>query len=281
MNNARRITLLGLVVFSFAVTSSVANDQTAGSNLFKSPRETLSLDQGWRFHLGDVTDTVDPSYDDHEWRRVDVPHDYVVEGTFDRTNPFVYPGMNTSWYSLHGFLPVQPAMYRKTISIPAEAKGKRLWLEFDGVFSNSRYWLNGRDIGSQYSGYTRSRFDITEAADYGGKNILVVRVDPRYDGWWYEGGGIYRHVRLVMVDPVHIAPDGVFVAPTVVDPGNGDPTSHEPEKGNKRSLFNGLAQVIVQSQRDGSDNLVLRAKAEGLKPAETTISVKATPLYIH
>ncbi len=186
-----------------------------------SPRKTLSLDQGWRFHLGAVTNAIAPGYDDHEWQLVDVPHDYVVEGTFERTNPFVYPGMNTSWYSLHGFLPVQPAVYRKTIFIPANARDKRLWLEFDGVFSNSRYWLNGRDIGSQYSGYSSSRFDITGAADYGSSNILAVQVDPRYDGWWYEGAGIYRHVRLVIVNPVHIAPDGIFVAPTVADPGDG------------------------------------------------------------
>src|ERR1019366_2590890 len=110
---------------------------------------------------------------------------------------------------------------RKAISIPASAKGKCLWLEFDGVFSNSRYWLNGREIGSQYSGYTRSRFDSTDVADCGGNNILTVRVDPRYDGWWYEGGGIYRHVRLVMLDPVHIVPDGVFVSTEVANPGNG------------------------------------------------------------
>ncbi|MGO9110350.1 MAG: beta-galactosidase GalA [Thermoguttaceae bacterium] len=186
-----------------------------------SPRKTVSLDPDWRFHLGDAANAFVPGYDDRQWRRVDVPHDYVVEGAFDPTNHFVYPGMDTSWYWLHGFLPVQPAIYRKTIFIPAGAKGKRLWLEFDGVFSNSRYWLNGRDIGSQYSGYTSSRIDITDAAEYGGNNILAVRVDPRYDGWWYEGGGIYRHVRLVIVDPVHTAPDGVFVAPAVADPGAG------------------------------------------------------------
>lgn len=184
-------------------------------------RRTLALDQDWRFHLGEVTDAVAAGYDDHAWRRVDVPHDYAVEGVFDAKNPFVYPGMNTSWYSLHGFLPVQPALYRREIAIPADAKGKRLWLEFDGVFSNSRYWLNGREIGSQYSGYTRSRFDITDAAACGSRNLLAVKVDPRYDGWWYEGAGIYRHVRLVMVDPVHIVPDGVFVAPAVADAGNG------------------------------------------------------------
>jgi beta-galactosidase len=184
-------------------------------------REVIPLDHDWRFQLGDVSNAIAPDYDDHEWRRVDVPHDYVVEGVFDSTNHFVYPGMDASWYYLHGFLPVQPATYRKTVFIPAGAKGKCLSLEFDGVFSNSRYWLNGQDIGSQYSGYTRSRFDITDAAACGSTNILTVRVDPRYDGWWYEGGGIYRHVRLVMLDPVHVAPDGVFVAPTVADPGDG------------------------------------------------------------
>ena len=186
-----------------------------------SPRQTLSLDQSWRFHLGDISEAIAPGYDDREWRRVDVPHDYVIEGAFAPTNGFVYPGMDASWYPLHGFLQVQPAMYRKSISLPAEAKGKRLWLELDGVFSNSRYWLNGREIGGQYSGYTRSRFDITDAAEWGGDNLLAVRVDPRYDGWWYEGGGIYRHVRLVMLEPIHIAPDGLFVAPAVADPGGG------------------------------------------------------------
>jgi len=188
----------------------------------ESPRIVQSLDQDWRFHLGAIPAATAPSYDDSTWRRVDVPHDYVIEGTFEPNPSFNHPGMRTDWHWLHGFLSIQPAVYRKALDIPVEAKGKRLWLEFDGVFSNTRYWLNGREVYSQYSGYTRARFDITNAADCGGKNILVVQVDPRYEGWWYEGGGIYRHVRLVTVDPVHIAPDGVFVAPTVNDPGNGE-----------------------------------------------------------
>ena len=186
-----------------------------------SPRTTVSLDQDWRFHLGEEAKAVAPAYDDHDWRKVDVPHDYVIEGAFEQTNRFAAADMNRGWHWLHGFLPVQPAVYRKTILLPASAQGRRLWLEFDGVFSNSRYWLNGHEIGSQYSGYTRSRFDITSTAICGGQNVLVVQVDPRFDGWWYEGGGIYRHVRLVTVDPVHVAPDGVFVAPTVVNPGDG------------------------------------------------------------
>ena len=140
----------------------------------ESARETISLDRDWRFHLGDMADAVSTSYDDRDWRTVDVPHDYAVEADFTQKNPFVYPGMNTSWYALHGFLPIQPAVYRKTIDVPPGTKGKHLWLEFDGVFSNSRYWLNGREIGSQYSGYTRSRFDVTEAAAFGGQNTLEI-----------------------------------------------------------------------------------------------------------
>ncbi len=187
------------------------------------PRTVQSLDENWRFHLGEAPMAIGASFDDGAWRRVDVPHDYVVEGTFTPANPFpaAASSRDESWYPQHGSLPTQPAVYRKTFDVPADANGRRLWLEFDGVFSNSHYWLNGRAVGAQYSGYTHSRFDITAAVRFGEKNVLTVQVDPRYDGWWYEGGGIYQHVRLITVAPIHIAPDGVFVAPTVSDPGNG------------------------------------------------------------
>lgn len=187
-----------------------------------SSRTVISLDDGWRFHLGEAPDAVFQSFDDSAWRPVDVPHDYVVEGTFSESNPDRRAELlRPDWHWLHGFLPVGPAVYRKSFTIPAEAADKRLWLEFDGVFSNSLFWLNGNLIGSQYSGYTRSRFDVTTAARPGGENTIVVQVDPRYDGWWYEGGGIYRHVRLVIVDAVHVVPDGVFVAPSITTPGDG------------------------------------------------------------
>ena len=146
-----------------ALTNSLGFAKT---ELTDVPREIISLDAGWRFHLGDLPHASNPACDDHDWRRVDVPHDYVVEGNFDSK---AQPGVSVEWYKLHGFLPVQPAWYRKVISIPAAPKGRRLWIEFDGVFSNSRYWLNGREIASQPSGYSRSRFDITDAANCGGE----------------------------------------------------------------------------------------------------------------
>jgi beta-galactosidase len=214
-----------LILSSVIIIASGADD-VAASNIsnvssVSDSREVISLDADWRFHLGDLTNAVNPAYDDSDWRQVDVPHDYVIEGKFTETNPYVITGDRATWYGLHGSLPAQPAWYRKALSIPAMDRGKRIWLEFDGVFSNSRYWFNGREIGSQYSGYNRFNFDITDAVKFGGRNILSVQVDPRWDGWWYEGGGIYRHVRLVIVDPVHVAPQGIFVAATVADPGDG------------------------------------------------------------
>ena len=213
--------LCAALLFASALVNIAAPTMAADS-----PRSVISLDDDWRFHLGEAPDAVFISFNDQKWRQVDVPHDYVVEGTFAEKNSYPHDEvLKPDWYLLHGFLPVRPAVYRKTFPLAISAQGKRLWLEFDGVCSNSHYWLNGKLIGSQYSGYTPSRFDITAVAKPGGDNLLVVQVDPRYDGWWYEGGGIYRHVRLFEVEAVHLAPDGLFVAAAVADPGDGIQTA--------------------------------------------------------
>jgi beta-galactosidase len=147
-------------------------------------------------------------YDDRSWRRVHLPHDYVVEGRFD-------PSADTS----HGSLPTPPAWYRKSFALPAADRGKSVWIDFDGIYRKSTIWLNGQKLGEHPSGYTSFRYDITRLARFGGRNVLAVRVDPRqHEGWWYEGGGIYRHVWLNIADPVHVAPWGTFVESTVHGP---------------------------------------------------------------
>jgi beta-galactosidase len=192
-----------------------------------APREVTSLDFNWRFHRGEIPgvllssatnqplsptkDFLDAAYDDSSWQKVNVPHDYVVEGTFD-------PKAETQ----HGSLPVEPSWYRRTISIPASDKGRRLWLEFDGVYRDSQMWLNGHFLGRHGSGYSSFRYDISDIAKPGADNFLVVHVDPtEFEGWWYEGGGIYRHARLVSVDPTHVAPCGVSVVAKIDDPKDG------------------------------------------------------------
>ncbi len=160
--------------------------------------------------LGTVThvnaaDPTRPAYDDHAWRVVHLPHDYVLESAF---TPQGDPG--------HGSLIPTPAWYRKTFTLPASDRGKALWIDFDGAYRESSVWLNGRLLGTHPCGYTPFRFDISGAARYGGKNVLTVQVNPqREEGWWYEGGGIYRHVWLNVAAPVHVAPWGTFITSEV------------------------------------------------------------------
>lgn len=198
-------------------------------NISAAPRQITSLDFDWRFHRGDIpgilstpstnADWSPPAellgwrYDDSSWQKINIPHDYIVEGTF---NP------KAEADSQHGCLPVEPAWYRKVISIPAADQGRRLWLEFDGVYRDSRMWFNGHFLGRHASGYTGFQYDVSDFAKPGTNNLLVVRVDPtQFEGWWYEGGGIYRHARLVSVAPVHVSPWGVHVVSKVNNPGDG------------------------------------------------------------
>ena len=150
-------------------------------------------------------------FDDKGWRTVHLPHDYVVEGTFD-------PNGDTG----HGSLPKPLGYYRKTFTPSESMRGKSVWVDFDGVYRNSDVYLNGVRLGHQSSGYIGFRYDLSKRLEYGKPNVLAVRVDPRQnEGWWYEGGGIYRHVWLNVADPVHVAPDGIF-ARASLDGGTAD-----------------------------------------------------------
>ena len=150
-----------------------------------------------------------PDFDDRAWRVVHLPHDYIIEGTFD---PKADAG--------HGSLPTTTGWYRKTFDLPRSDRGKSLWVDFDGVYRDSKVWLNGHFLGRHPSGYTSFRYDVTPYANCGGRNVLAVSLDPRHtEGWWYEGGGIYRHVWLNVADPVHAAPWGTFVTAQLPEPG--------------------------------------------------------------
>jgi len=151
------------------------------------------------------------NFDDRTWRQVDVPHDFVIEGGFD-------PKSDRN----HGYRPGGIGWYRRTVFVPAGDQGRRLWLEFDGVYRNSKVWVNGHLAGQHASGYTSFRYDITDLVHYGQKNVIAVRADAaHFEGWWYEGGGIYRHVYLTETEPLHVQPWGVFVKPQVSNVGDG------------------------------------------------------------
>ncbi len=146
------------------------------------------------------------AYDDHSWRKVQLPHDFVIEGKFS-------PDEDAG----HGSLPKNIGWYRKHFTLPAEAAKQSVWLDFEGAFSDAHVWLNGHFLGSHRSGYTGFRFDLNKYAHFGGDNVIAVRCDAsKTEGWWYEGGGLYRHVWLTIANPVHIAPlGGIYVTSKV------------------------------------------------------------------
>jgi beta-galactosidase len=173
--------------------------------------ETIRIDP-IATHAGENVSYVQTNYNDSGWRSLNLPHDWVVELPF-----------NSSADTGHGFKPVGNASfgannygwYRHTFTLPANDAGQTLWLEFDGVYRNCLVWLNGHILGRNVSGYSGFSFDVTPFANPGGTNVLVVRVDAsRFEGWFYEGAGIYRHVWLTTENPVHVAQWGTFVATT-------------------------------------------------------------------
>ncbi len=195
------------------------------------------MDSDWRFAFGHATDPkrdFDPDpvgstfsyfakagtangaandrFDDSGWRQVDLPHDWVVE------LPFSEKGSGSHGYKAVGknFPEVSVGWYRKTFSLPATDKGKRIAIDFDGAFRDSQVWVNGFYLGRESSGYNGFGYDISDYVNFGGKNTIAVRVDASLEeGWFYEGGGIYRHVWLTKTAPVHIARWGTYVATTV------------------------------------------------------------------
>ena len=188
------------------------------------PRERLLLDSGWRFHLGNEWGIgqnlaksgsgfgpASATFSDAGWRRVDLPHDWAVELPFDAT-----ADMSHGFKALGLAFPQNSVgWYRRTFDLPATDSGRRIWLEFDGVFRDCTVFVNGWAVNRQESGYSSFRIDVTDVVECGGRNVVAVRVDAtQTEGWFYEGAGIYRHVWLVKTGPLAIAPDGVFVFST-------------------------------------------------------------------
>lgn len=168
------------------------------------PRIRETLDFGWRFLQDDAPEADKPEFNDSAWRRVDLPHDWSIEGDFNRTNAMSAAG---------GYLPAGIGWYRRTFTAPPAWSGKRVLIEFEGVYMNADVWLNGEPLGFHPYGYTEFHYDVTPHLKAGGMNTLVVKVDnsKHLNTRWYSGSGIYRHVWLTVTEPTHIVPWGVFV----------------------------------------------------------------------
>ena len=199
-----------------------------------APREHLLFDFGWKFFQGHASDPARDlgfgkgqgdfaktggfefaleKFDDSKWRALNLPHDWAVELPFVRDDDVEdhgykplgrrYPETSVGWY-------------RRVFDIAKEDAGRRVVVEFDGAFRDALVFLNGSFMGRNDNGYAPFRFDLTDFLNYGGKNYLVVRMDASFgDGWFYEGAGIYRHVRLTKTDALHLGHWESYVRPAV------------------------------------------------------------------
>jgi beta-galactosidase len=185
-----------LHALNLSAALSFASAALAGAESAPSPRESIPLDNGWRFHLGDDPAARRPDFDDTSWRTLDVPHDWSIEGP---VNP-PPEGEGNGGYFSHGI-----GWYRKSFTLPPTAS-KKVVIEFDGVYMNSEVWFNGQLLGRRPCGFIGFRYDLTQFLKTNSSpNLLAVRVDDSAEPSlrWYAGSGIYRHVRLIATSYTH------------------------------------------------------------------------------
>ena len=167
------------------------------------------FNSGWKFNRGDVTGGQNASVDDSTWRSLSVPHDWSIELAFSQSSPSGSGG---------GYLDGGVGWYRKTFTLDQSYSGKRILIQFDGVYMNSQVWINGTSLGTRPYGYSSFEYDLTPYVNLGStSNLIAVRVNNNQPtSRWYSGSGIYRNVWLTVVNPVHVTNSGVFVStPTV------------------------------------------------------------------
>ena len=285
------------LLFFFLVLCAIKGISQNAQQPGLSKRTKECFDFSWQFHKGDIaikravkaagygglTDInvkvetnkeaviaytdVDKAatFKPEDWKEVNLPHDWCVEGTFVNDKSI------GSSPAVSGYLPGGIGFYRKEFEIPETDKGKKISIEFDGIFRNSTVWVNGQLIGNHQSGYTPSNYDLTDVLRYGneGKNVILVKVDAtEYEGWWYEGCGIYRHVWLNKTDRLHVGRFGTYVTTPSVSPDEAAvniKTSIKNEYGVVKNIT--LISKIVDNKGDVLDT---KTSSQAIEPFSTT-----------
>ena len=290
--------LLGLVVLNC--------EELNGQNFEKyNERSRECFDYNWMFHKGDIAisravkagkyggltdanvkvitgeeaviaytdkNTV-KSFVQNDWKAVNLPHDWCVEQEFANDQSKVIDGAPEGLVS-HGFLPVGISFYRKEFEVAEADKGKKINIEFDGIFRNSTVWVNGHLLGNHQSGYVPGKYDLTDVLRYGneGKNVILVKVDAsEFEGWWYEGCGIYRHVWLVKTNPVHVDRFGTYITTPVITSENAKVdirTTLKNETKSAREII--LTSKIVDNKGSVVNSIVSNLSIEGLSKSVIT-----------
>ena len=176
---------------------------------------TSDFDANWKFMLSDSVQAQDPAFDDSAWQQVDLPHDYSITQKYSQSNE-----------AESAYLPGGTGWYRKSFTIDRDLAGKRIAINFDGVYMNATVWFNGVKLGTHPYGYSPFSFDLTGNAKFGEENTIVVKVENRLpSSRWYSGSGIYRDVTLTVTDGVHVGNNGVAIkTPSLATQNGGNVT---------------------------------------------------------
>ena len=203
MNKAKYITRTILSLLMLFLCYSIEG-QPAG-------RSVLDFNSGWKFFKGDILEGQKRELDDSEWRQLDLPHDWSIEGPFSKSN-----------YSCTAYLPGGIGWYRKTFNVPENESGRKVYIYFEGIYNNSEVWINGTYLGKRPNGYISFQYDLTPFVNFGGENLIAVKVDHSLygDSRWYTGSGIYRNVSLITQEPVHIKQWGIYTKTSGVTSSN-------------------------------------------------------------
>ncbi len=192
--------LLFLIVLAVLSVFTQCNNTTTNT-----ARITKDFDESWHFHLGDIQGAENFNFIDSSWRELNLPHDWSIEGKFREDNPSGSGG---------AYLPDGIGWYRKSFTLPKSDKDKLVFIDFDGVYMNSKVWINGHLLGERPYGYISFRYELTPYLNYGDKkNVIAVRVDnsKQPNSRWYSGSGIYRNVWLVTTNKVYVDHWGTYI----------------------------------------------------------------------
>ncbi len=236
-----KILPLFCLLLSLVITDRLQAQQNKGSLLF---------DDGWLFHKGDISNGENGGTKGTQWRSVQLPHDWSIEGPF-----------SDEWASATAYLPGGIGWYKKSFTAPVGWRGKKVFISFDGVYKNSEVWINGHYLGKRPNGFVPFEYNLSQYLNFGKKNLIAVKADHSEfaDSRWYTGSGIYRDVYLVVKNPVYVQPfDIAFSTPKVsaksasikvnLDVTNANATSSRVTL--KMLLVDPKGKVVVQEEQN-------------------------------
>jgi beta-galactosidase len=257
------LTLLLIAIVGFAFAQQTLTRQ-------------ILFNDDWKFALGDKSNAERSDFDDRQWRTLNLPHDWSIEGTFDEKNPAGVGG---------GALPGGVGWYRKTFVIPQSSEGKRIAIAFDGVYCNSEVWVNGNYLGKRPNGYISFQYDITKHLHRDGKvNVVAVKVDnaQQPNSRWYSGSGIYRNVYLITTNDVHVDQWGTFVRTSEVSGTKANVSVNTRVKNELGSAVDAKVTTLLISATNeniATNTVSVRISAASSQEVEQNFSVAQPQLW--